>query len=278
MDIPKHWRKVVEDVRAPDGRQLRLKAWGWSSESEGAAQDRANQRLRRLVDRIRNREPLPSRYEYGSRPIREEVLEEFRDSKGAVKAALTRNTYGARVLNADRLLFIDVDLNRPGLLSRLKRRLTGDKSDPALDRLRATLQRFAPVTFRVYRTAAGLRGMSVSHTFAPDGPEAQDILRETGSDPAFVHLCQLQQSFRARLTPKFWRCGVRGGPPPYPRDDSKSRDEFSSWLREYEDRARSFATCAYLETVGTQTVHADNINLLRLHDQETRALEPLKLA
>jgi hypothetical protein len=278
LDIPRYWRKAEGDVQGPDGNELRLKAWGWSSDGEGAARDRAKDRLSRLITRVKNGEPLPERYEYGSRPIREEVLEEFRDSAGLIKAVLTRNTYGSRILNATRLLFIDVDLKTPGLFARLLRRLKGDDNDRALDQLRGTLERFAPVTFRVYRTAAGLRAMSVSHVFSADAPEAYEILCETKADPAFVHLCRLQQSFRARLTPKFWRCGMRGQPPAYPREDARSRDAFHTWLREYQRRSGQFATCEYLETVGAEAVHPDNIDLLRLHDRQTRASERLPLA
>lgn len=275
MDIPRYWRKAEEHVVHPDGNKLQLVAWGWSSESESAALDRAQKRLRNLLTRVKNRDPLPNRYEYGSRPIREEILDEHRDPTGVTTGVITRNSYGSRVLNAARLLFIDVDRQPVGWL---KRRFSKGAYQPELEHLRSALAGFAPVTFRVYETAAGLRAMSVSHTFEPDGDAAQRILRDTNSDPAFVHLCRLQKSFRARLTPKYWRCRIRHAPPSYPRQDASSKDAFHAWLREYEERSQSFATCRYIETIGSAPVHADVGDLARLHDAETRAAESLPLA
>jgi hypothetical protein len=275
MDIPRYWRKAEENVEQPDGNKLQLIAWGWSSDSESAALDRAQKRLRNLLTRIKNRDPLPNRYEYGSRPIREEILDEYRDRTGMTTGVITRNSYGSRVLNAARLLFIDVDRQPVGWL---KRRFSKRAHQPELEHLRSALASFAPVTFRVYETAAGLRAMSVSHTFEPDGDLAQRILRDTDSDPAFVHLCRLQKSFRARLTPKFWRCRIRHAPPSYPRLDASGEDAFHAWLREYEERSQSFATCRYIETIGSAPVHSDVGDLARLHDAETRSAEPLPLA
>uniref|UniRef100_UPI001C3D5E17 hypothetical protein n=1 Tax=Picosynechococcus sp. (strain ATCC 27264 / PCC 7002 / PR-6) TaxID=32049 RepID=UPI001C3D5E17 len=72
---------------------------------------------------------------YPSRRLPEELLEEVHGEDGALIAAVTRNRYGAAVLNTDALLICDVDRppedvgrsrprigragKRPGLLSRL---------------------------------------------------------------------------------------------------------------------------------------------------------------
>ena len=85
-------------------------------------------------------------------------------------------------------------------------------------------------------------------------------------------------SFRARLTPKFWRCQMKSGPPAYPREEARSRDVFDAWLREYEERSRPFATCRFVQAVGSRSVHAENVRLLQLHDRETRVGERLALA
>ena len=60
MDIPKSWRCLDERVSKPDGGWLQLRAWGWSPESEAAALDLAKTRLRNLVSRVRNQEPMPT--------------------------------------------------------------------------------------------------------------------------------------------------------------------------------------------------------------------------
>jgi hypothetical protein len=89
--------------------------------------------------------------------------------------------------------------------------------------------------------------------------------------------CAAQKSFRARLTPKPWRC--RLGPPPssYPHPDDAARRRFTDWLGEYE-RAASHATCRYLETIGNGSPRAATARLLDLHDRLTRCRDALPLA
>jgi hypothetical protein len=59
--------------------------------------------------RVSSGEPFPERYAFADRPIREEILRELRDPWGASEAIVTRNGYGAEVLNTARLLFADID-------------------------------------------------------------------------------------------------------------------------------------------------------------------------
>ena len=49
------------------------------------------------------------RYGYPGRPMREEILREFRAPNGAVHGIVTRNSYGCVVLNTANLMFVDVD-------------------------------------------------------------------------------------------------------------------------------------------------------------------------
>src|SRR5258708_17287312 len=58
---------------------------------------------------------------------------------------------------------------------------------------------------RVYKTAAGYRAMVVNAGFDPGSTRSEEVLKEFGADPLYVRLCKMQQSFRARLTPKPWR-------------------------------------------------------------------------
>jgi hypothetical protein len=101
---------------------------------------------------------------------------------------------------------------------------------------------------------------------------------QIGADPAFVQLCRAQRSFRARLTPKPWRCGLRAPSSEYPRQDADARREFEAWLAAYERACAERATCAFLEAVGPGRVLADHARVLRVHDTETRAESGLPLA
>jgi hypothetical protein len=184
------------------------------------------------------------------------------------------------VLNTARLLFLDVDLPPPTLSSRLRRafRSAGsEENGPALAKLRGQLQRTG-TTFRLYRTAGGFRAVATDRSFEPDGRAAQEIMSDTGTDPAFMRLCMVQKSFRARLTPKPWRCHCPLPPGEHPRTDEAARRRFQDWLREYEEAMRRYATCQYVETVGTGGIESGAEELVAFHDRLTRAAESLSLA
>lgn len=280
MHIPRIWARADAEVDAPGRGALPLVAWGWGEDEAGARRE-ADARLERLAGRVRRGEPFPDAYAYGSRPIREEILETIGGS-AAPRAVLTRNRYGATVLNAARLLFLDVDLpdggGEPGFLGRL----FGGKSPDAaaLDKLRGALDRAGKGPFRLYRTAGGFRALATGREFDPAGSEAQDLMKATGTDPWFVRLCLAQKSFRARLTPKPWRLGLKPPPGEYPREDPEGEQRFQEWLAEYEQASKGYATCRFLETVGKGGMVGDAVaeDLVTLHDRMSRAGESLPLA
>jgi hypothetical protein len=259
MEIPGFWARAEGDAEAPDGAR-RLIAWGWSTSSLEQARAVAAERLQRLLDRVRQGQPLPRGYAYGSRPMREQILEQIPAGNDPA-AILTRNSYGSVVLNAARLLFIDVD----------------SEDGRALDALRGALSA-APATFRIYRTAAGFRAMAVDREFTPEADETNQLLRSANADPAFMQLCRVQKCFRARLTPKPWRCKYHVPPGQFPREKRQELEQFDKWLSGYEAACRGYATCRYLETVGTGGSLSLLDPVIRLHDSRTRCQENLPLA
>lgn len=242
----------------------------------------ATDRIRRLVERISHGEPFPDNYSYGSRPLREEILRTIEgDIPGQPLAIVTRNSYGARVLNAATLLFLDIDLKRPTSFQRLLRifRAGGNSQEElVLTWIREALGLHRRTTFRIYRTAAGFRAVAIDRDFDPAGSDTQDLMNATGTDVAFSRLCSVQRSFRARLSPKPWRARIPPPPDEHPRTEGESIKRFESWLSKYEEASMSFATCRYLETVGSGHPRGYSGELIQLHDRETRCNEPLPLA
>jgi hypothetical protein len=281
VHIPKAWAKASAETKAPDGRPFALAVWGWGEDALGARSEAAR-RLERLVGRVRRGEPFGTQYAYSTRPPREEILQTMATAPDdAPFAVVTRNRYGARVLNAARLLFLDVDLPPPGLGERLKRFFlpsSPGSESIAAGRLREALRRYGKATFRLYRTASGLRAIAVDRDFDPAGEEAQALMKDTGTDPAFVRLCLAQKSFRARLTPKPWRADCPLPPGEHPRTDEAARKEFAAWLASYESTSARYATCRYLETVGSGSPRAEAKKLIELHDERTRCNDALPLA
>lgn len=280
MNIPRYWARATARVKHA-GRTLELLAWGWSDDGAAGAERRAGERLRGLVERIARGEPLPRHYGYGARPLREEILEELR-ADGGLLAVVTRNGYGSLVLNAARALFVDVDFPAPrggGLLSRL---LGGAPRPEAAAEAAAARVREALAGrsggFRLYRTAAGLRVMGTGEAFDPRDPVTEALMSAMGADPAFVQLCRAQGTFRARLTPKPWRCGRRPPPGTHPREDPRVQRAFAEWRLGYEEACADRATCRFLETIGDRAVVPEVRPVLELHDRATRAGQALPLA
>lgn len=268
-------------MRTPDGGELRLFAWGWSESGTSEADTKARARFQTLQQRVSTGLDIPKGYGYGTRPVREQIIRELKDAQGAVDAVLTRNTYGSLVLNAAHAMFIDVDAPPPhggGLKRLFGFGGGGPPNDPALDQVRQAVPRANLGCVRLYRTAGGFRLLATDRLFTPASTEAESAMRAVGADPAFVQLCKVQDSFRARLTPKPWRVGQMAPPGDFPREDQGVQRAFDEWLQKYERAAASKATCQFLETIGGDRVHADVAAILTIHDEQTKATSDLPLA
>ena len=148
--IPRHWAAVHETHAFPGRGTFALTVNGASDVSVEDARPDARRRLDALVAAGGPGQRGGSDHEYyPSRRLPEELLEEVHDEDGTLVAAVTRNRYGAAVLNTDVLLISDVDLppettgrttsadtrsagvrKRPGLLSRL---LGGGRAERDVD-------------------------------------------------------------------------------------------------------------------------------------------------
>jgi hypothetical protein len=259
-------------------------AYGWSDASHADAESHARQRLAVLEERMRRGEKFPQRdaaYAYGRSPLREEIVDEIHDSDDRIVGVITRNSYGSLVVNAAHALFVDVDWPAPSVLEQLAAlfRKGHDRGSQQLAALRQVLQGQPGAGFRVYRTAAGFRVLATTPPFAPESPQTETLLRAAGADPAFVQLCRLQRSFRARLTPKPWRLQLPKPPAAYPRDDDPDAQAmFEKWLTDYTRASETKATCHFVESIGNPFVHSSIAPILRLHDDYTKALSTLPLA
>jgi hypothetical protein len=225
------------------------------------------------------------------RPLREERLKEFECPGADGYAVITRNAYGCQVLNTERAMFVDIDLPEPakpagGASGWLKRlfggRPDGPPPDPPETEALAKVERLARndhhVGVRVYRTRAGLRLMM---THAPMDPKAQaslDLMASLEADPLYINLCRVQECFRARLTPKPWRCGYTACREPYPWRNDAAQRRFAKWEAGYLKASEKYATCILLKELGNRTVHRDLAPIVRIHDELTGVDSGLPLA
>lgn len=87
-----------------------------------------------------------------------------------------------------------------------------------------------------------------------------------------------KKSFRARLTPKPWRCGVRKPPHRFPFADARQAAAMEKWLATYQRAATAHAVCLHLTEVGTAPTAAALAPILAEHDRLTRLDAALPLA
>jgi len=252
---------------------------GCRSENTAATLAAARARLATSNQEHQRRHGLFNQVYYGDKSRLEEAISAI--SCSAADAVVTRNHYGSLVLNAAHALFIDVDMYQTRPMSRLLNASSRHWQGPwrrMLRDLRTVLSSEDEEGFRIYRTAAGFRILGTAHEFDAPSPRTKRLMTAVGADQAFVRLCGVQKTFRARLTPKPWRCGTPMPPNSYPRRSIHETRRFTEWLTRYEDACRDRATCQFLEQVGQQENHERVAPIIELHDRETKALEALELA
>ena len=106
--------------------------------------------------------------------------------------------------------------------------------------------------------------------------QATGLLDAFDADRLYRRLCKNQECFRARLTPKPFRCGSPNLPCRFPFvGDQKS--EYERWDASYRKKSENYSTCRYIETIGPSECRTDLQGLIELHDGLTKALsdEPL---
>mgnify|MGYP000850506199 CR=1 FL=1 len=184
---------------------------------------------------------------------------------------LSRPGYGARVLNAARTLFFDVDIPENetggGLIGKLFGAKPKDPAAPYLERIEQWARRNPFLGVRVYRTAAGLRGLIANELFDPTRADTVELLQAVGSDPLYVRLCRAQGCFRARLTPKPWRCDMDNPPGVFPWEDAGAEARFRRWEALYEQTSTAYAVCRPVAAYGPRDVHPEVADVLAYHDR-----------
>ncbi|MBL7152206.1 MAG: hypothetical protein ISS79_00695 [Phycisphaerae bacterium] len=275
MRIPKYWTKATHTANDQDGRELTFSAYGWSFDSINAARENALSRAQRVFDRLVNGS-RPDEYDYLDRPLREEITDTLRHGDSVI-AHVTRNRYGALVLNAASVLFVDIDFPRikPNGLwdtillifsSKRKQQRIAAAQESALESVRDWARRNPGYAFRVYRTYAGLRLLFIDKLYEPNSNDTSRILSELGSDPLYRKLTSKQECFRARLTPKPWRCGSTRPPAQFPWTDETEEQAYRQWQQHYTHCTGKYKVCYLIETHGSIIPNAEIDSILKLHD------------
>lgn len=320
MQIPRYWKQVKRTISIEPGNyrhwysgstkpvELEIIAWGYSDDSPEMAERQADERMHDIAEAYKRPERDDGFY-YPHGVIREDVLERIEDGDNT-QAVITRNRYGAEVLNTSGLMFVDIDVdladiqpptffqNLFGQAEKVQQRndeIIKERFDQACNQVYDYMRNDKDNGFFLYKTHSGLRLIAASREFDPSSEETMRILDGFGSDPLFQRLCKAQKCFRARLSPKFWRMNADDfdalSPSPSfgfrktrdisvrwnPDDDDKLR-QYDEWIRNYTRLSRNYATCQFLESIGVTKVAPELKKLIHLHDSRTGAHTRLPLA
>jgi hypothetical protein len=161
-------------------------------------------------------------------------------------------------------------------------RLAGGPETRARRRLAAFVTANPDWHLRLYRTPAGLRLLAMHRTFDPRENAVTECFKALHCDPMYGSMCRAQSCFRARVSPKPWRIGIRTHIRPRPGVwpvPAERLPERRRWIEEYEIAARRFAACQFVEALGaTRAVDPAARAVQALHDQLCQATSDLPTA
>lgn len=270
MRIFRHWTRIERSL-VIDGKAQTVHAFGGSDLSVEAAAADAERRLEGVRRRIvGTRTSALAPYEAD---IREEILERLDD-----RNIVTRNRYGAAVLNSAEVMFIDIDEPRLGFWDLFRPAPRGERKIAMIEaqvrRLVSTEPELHGFGVRLYATHNGVRAIVTGRHFDAKSETTARLLRRFNADPLYSALCRRQGCFRARLTPKPHRIKCRTHKVVFPRETAAVEAAHRAWLAEYEPACRRFATCRLLCSLG----HDVREPIIEWHDRATGAMSGLKLA
>lgn len=271
MKIPPYW--TTERSRGCDGQMWRLRGISFTSMDE--ARERLESRRRLRTESLRTsggnidsyRAKLRALDEVGedaySVLLLEPIVQQLEEG-----AVITRNRYGVQVLNSTSLCFVDVD-DVPLSLGETVRGWFGNKltpEDKLLSIVRTLCEQNSSLGARVYRTHNGWRIMLTGKDLAPVSPRMKQLFAALHADPLYASMCERQQCWRARLTPKPYRVGVTGFPRPVDSESIHS-PESQEWIARYEAACAGKAVCRLVDCIGLPVSGP----VVELHDQLTQA-------
>jgi len=257
MKIYKYWAIEKQKILI-DGAEQEITCYGGSNISTDDARAKASEKAEKIQRKIKGEKHLFDEYEA---EIREEILQIIDDH-----SAITRNRYGAQVLNVENLLILDIDKPKSSFGDLFKKRDAGSDKAKIFDMVRklATSSKYGNYGFRLYETYQGARVIVLGEDFDPRNNQTKKMMDEFNCDPLYTRLCIKQGCYRARLTPKPYRMKMHAYKVKFPRNGDDL--EFQQWLTNYESESRNFSVCQLIEQIGTSHSLDD---VIRLHDEIT---------
>jgi hypothetical protein len=268
MRIFKIWAQAKSTVTI-DHVEVPISCLGGSNRSEDEAVADGQRRLAAVQQRIDGKLPADTSYEAD---IREEPLLWLGEHD-----VVTRNRYGAEVLNTTSCVFIDIDEPVLGFWARLfspRLRTVAQRKENMRQFLavRTAQPDLEGCSLRIYETPRGFR-IILGRRLDPRADECQALLRSFKTDRLYAMLCRKQNCFRARLTPKPYRIGMRSARLKYPYPPEEVA-KIAAWVEDYDRQRAGHAACRLVQVLGRDRPSP----VIEYHDQRTGAQSGLPLA
>lgn len=250
-----------------DGESTRIRCTAGSNESLSEAEQRCAEKAVRVQQIVDHQVKRESSYE---RPIREEILEELDDDN-----VITRNYYGAQILNTASVSIFDIDTYQKTFWERITFKKIDNKTAIVGLLRRLYEQQVLPGTvWRIYETTKGIRLIVLGQYIEPESSLFSRFCRQINADNLYATLCRHQRCYRARLTPKPFRMKIKciKYRCPIPKDEER---EYRYWVAAYERESRGYTVCRLVDTLGNSGL--DN-QIVELHDRYCCRDESLTLA
>ena len=264
MRIGKYWQ--LGKFTHPTPPHKEFFCWGVSNLNDEDALRDARKRADCI---IRKMQGFPAHNGHYEADIIEELVEKISE-----QSIVTRNRYGARVLNTCDVAILDIDEFEQSffsLIANFFKRIFGKKIPVAQTPKETTLQhidsvlRAQTLDARVYETRAGFRVVLNTSNLDPASDAFLAFSRKLRADPLYASLCKRQRCFRARLTPKPYRMRIPVCRYTWPQTEAAYKEN-QRWVERYEARSRDFSVCRLVKTYGND--FSKNA-IIRFHDELT---------
>ena len=266
MRIFKFWVEYSKELDI-NGMKQSSKVFGGSNLSESDAIEDAKNKLIKAQRKINGEIEKNDEYESD---IIEEIIEKIDDDN-----IITRNRYGALVLNSKKTMFIDIDSYSKSILDVLFKNKLSLK-ELMLGKIKKTIKKskYSVLGFRVYETKRGYRVLVTNKDFNPRSKESRRMMNDFNSDYLYRWLCVKQNCYRARLTPKPYRIKQKAIKVVFPNRNNEEQATLTNWIKEYEQKSSRFSTCQLVNQFGEVKMNP----VIEYHDKLTGIKWPKKLA
>ena len=96
--------------------------------------------------------------------------------------------------------------------------------------------------------------------------EVWNLMNQLCVDKTYMLFCLRQNCFRARLTPKPWRIGIKRLDIQYPPKNNEENLKYLDWVNKYNDKKNNFSSTKLKFEIGSGIVNPDFIDIIKTHD------------